>query len=67
VRADRLRAVRDQAAERLRLDRGFLMPRWQLEKIAAAHPTTLDELAALDTVRRWQIEALGDDLLNALN
>ncbi len=66
ARVDRLKAVRDRASERLALDRGFLMPRWQLEEIAAANPTTLDEIAAVDSMRRWQIEALGDELLDTL-
>jgi ribonuclease D len=66
-RTDRLKAVRDTAAERLGLDRGFLMPRTQLEAIARARPRTEEELIALDGVRRWQVEALGDDLLRTLN
>lgn len=66
-RADRLKAVRDRAAERLELDRGFLMPRSQLEEIARSNPASRDELAALESVRQWQLEALGDELLAALN
>lgn len=66
-RADRLKAVRDAAAERLELDRGFLMPRWQLEAIARARPEDVEALASLEHVRRWQMEALGSGLLDALN
>jgi ribonuclease D len=66
-RADSLKAVRDRGSERLGLDRGFLMPRAQLEQIARARPTTEDELAAVDGIRRWQIEALGEELLKTLN
>lgn len=65
-RVDRLKPVRDQAAKRLDLDKGFLMPRSQLEEIARARPSDLDELAALEGVRQWQIEALGDGLIEAL-
>jgi ribonuclease D len=65
-RVDRLKPVRDRAAERLDLDKGFLMPRSQLEGIARARPSDLDELAAVDGVRRWQIEALGEKLIQAL-
>lgn len=65
-RADRLKEVRDAAADRLELDRGFLMARWQLEEIARAEPRSLEELAAIESVRQWQIEALGSGLLDAL-
>lgn len=66
-RVDRLKAVRDDAADRLGLDRGFLMPRAQLEIIARERPGDLEELADIDGVRAWQVEALGSGLLAALN
>jgi ribonuclease D len=64
--AERLKGTRDKAADRLELDRGFLMPRHQLESIVRARPRTLEELAAVGDVRRWQVEALGESLLKAL-
>lgn len=67
TRVDRLKPVRDRIAERLDLDRGFLMPRSQLEDIARARPTSLDELEAMDGIRRWQVEVMGEGLLKALN
>lgn len=63
---DRLRAVRDKAAEALALDRGFLMPRQQLEDLARAQPRTREALATIPEMRNWQIEALGDALLEVL-
>ncbi|MDX1674799.1 MAG: HRDC domain-containing protein, partial [Longimicrobiales bacterium] len=66
-RVDRLKPVRDQAAKRLELDKGFLMPRSQLEDIARARPSSLEELAAVDGVRQWQVDALGQGLIDALN
>lgn len=65
-RVDRLKPVRDRAAERLGLDKGFLMPRSQLEDVARAKPSNLEELAIVDGMRRWQIEALGERLIEAL-
>jgi ribonuclease D len=65
ARADRLRAVRDRAAERLQLDSGFLMPRATLEAIARETPATEAELLAVEGVRKWQVEALGSALLKA--
>lgn len=66
ARVDRLKAIRDRRAEALGLDRGFLMPRWQLEAVAREQPETPAELAALPDVRKWQVEALGVPLLDAL-
>ncbi len=66
-RVAQLKTVRDEAAEGLDLDRGFLMPRSQLEAVARAMPSDTDALAGVDGVRRWQVEALGDGLLSALS
>jgi ribonuclease D len=65
-RVERLKRVRDAAAESLALDRGFLMPRQQLEAIARQRPATTEQLLEVPDMRRWQIEALGSQLLNAL-
>lgn len=66
ARADRLKAVRDQVADQLDLDRGFLMPRNQIEEVARLNPSTQAELEQIEGFRKWQIEALGGDLLGAL-
>jgi ribonuclease D len=65
-RANRLRRVRTETAEALELDPGFLMARAMLEEIARRNPSSLDELAEIPEVRRWQVEALGEPLLGAL-
>jgi ribonuclease D len=65
-RVDRLKDVRDRVADALGLDRGFLMPRQQLEDIARQAPRDLDELRASGDVREWQIAAAGEELLSAL-
>ncbi|MGH7463864.1 MAG: ribonuclease D [Longimicrobiales bacterium] len=66
ARVERLKSVRDAAAESLGLDRGFLMPRQQLEGIARQRPGTEAELMHVPDMRRWQIEALGTQLVAAL-
>jgi len=63
---ERLRGARDKVAEELGLDRGFLMPRAQLEEVARARPGSAAELEAIPGIRRWQVEALGDRILAAL-
>ncbi len=66
ARAERIRSVRDAAAERLGLERGFLLPKWLIERIAQAAPRGREELLAVPEVRRWQVQALGEPLLEAL-
>jgi ribonuclease D len=63
---EKLKAARDQAADRLGLDRGFLMPRQLLEAVARERPRTQDQLQAIPGVRRWQAEATADEILGAL-
>ena len=66
ARVDKLRAARDRVAEQLKLDRGFLMPRQQLEDIARERPRNAEQLLRVRDIRKWQVEALGDAILRAL-
>lgn len=63
---ERLKAARDIAADELGLDRGFLMPRAQLEEVGRERPRTLEALERIPGLRRWQVEALGERLLAVL-
>lgn len=63
---ERLRRARDRVAEQLGLDRGFLMPRQQLEEVARRRPATSRELKQVSEMRDWQVEAVGTALLAAL-
>lgn len=63
---NRLRAVRNHAAEALHMDPGVLCGRPTLEAIAAAAPSSKAALWEVPGVRQWQVEALGDALLEAL-
>jgi ribonuclease D len=65
-RVNALRAAREEAAQRLGLDPGFLCAREKLEAIARKKPKTLEELAEVPDLRRWQIEVLGPAFLKAL-
>jgi len=66
ARLDRLKAVRNAIAEELPLAPGVLCPNAILEAIARQEPTSVDQLAALPEMRRWQREVLGHRLLAAL-
>jgi len=66
ARAERLRDVRNRVAAELDLDAGFLISRALLDEIARQNPRSLEELGAIPDVRRWQVEALGAELLRAI-
>ena len=65
-RAERLRDARARVAEELDLDPGFLISRAQLDEIARRNPHDLEELLQVPDFRRWQAEALGEAILQAL-
>jgi ribonuclease D len=66
ARTERVKAVRNRRAEALDLDPGFLMGRALLEEVARHMPASREALLAVPGVRRWQVEALGDELLRAV-
>lgn len=66
ARVARLRTVRDAVATRLELEPGVLCSRERLESIARRKPSTLDELAEIPELRRWQVTVLGAELLDVL-
>ncbi len=60
-----LRRVRDDLAEGLGLDPGFLAPRWALEAVAQQRPTDFEAwLSCLR--RRWRVELLREPLSEVL-
>src|SRR2546427_7090763 len=68
ARVERLKAVRNRAAAELALDPGVLCGRSILEAVARAQPPPNNRagLARIGELRRWQIEAFGDALLETL-
>jgi len=68
ARVERLKAARNRAAAALALDPGVLCGRSILEAVARAQPRPNDRagLARIGELRRWQIEAFGDTLLETL-
>jgi ribonuclease D len=65
-RVARLKAVRDATATRLELDPGVLCSRERLENIARSGAKTIEELASVPDLRRWQIQEMGAGLIAAL-
>jgi ribonuclease D len=66
ARVERLKAARNVAAARLDLAPGVVCPNGTLEAIARAAPDSLEALGAVPMVRKWQVEAIGEELLGAL-
>lgn len=65
-RVELLKAARNRVATELGLDAGVLCGRTTLEAVVRARPTDRAGLAKVDGLRRWQIDVLGDALLEAL-
>ena len=63
---EQLKAARNARADELGLDRGALISNATLLAIALHAPTSLEALAAVDGMRRWQAEAVGPHLLRGL-
>lgn len=66
ARVERLKAVRNRVAATLGVDPGVLCGRTTLEAVARAAPKDRADLAQVSELRRWQIDVLGDALLEAL-
>jgi len=62
-----LLAWRSEAAPRLGLDPGLLLPRRLIERLAEAAPANSTALEAVDGMRRWRAGALGQEILAALH
>jgi ribonuclease D len=65
-RVSAIRAVRDAAAARLDMDTGVLFPREKMEAVARANPKSIEDLATIPDLRKWQVEVLGQGMLDAL-
>jgi ribonuclease D len=64
--AEKLKVARNKKAEAVGLDRGTLLPNAAITAIAMEAPRDLDGLTRIDGVRRWQLEVVGDELLQVL-
>ena len=64
--ANRLKAVRNEGAVTLGIDRGVLRSNTVILEIAQVNPSSVEELAGVPGVRRWQSETLADRFLGVL-
>jgi ribonuclease D len=65
ARLERLKAARNRLATELDLAPGVLCPNGTLEAIARTNPASLEALAMLPELRRWQLREIGEQLLAA--
>jgi ribonuclease D len=61
-----LLAWRSEAAPRLGLDPGLVLPRRLIERLADAAPADATALGVVEGIRRWRVGALGSEILAAL-
>lgn len=66
ARVSALKTARDAAAKRLALDPGVLCSRDRLEAVARRNPSSVEEVAGVPELRRWQVEELAADFVHAL-
>lgn len=66
ARVTRLKSARDRRAVELEMDPGVLCPRERLEAVARRNPKSVDDLLEVTEVRKWQVEVLGQDFVDAL-
>jgi ribonuclease D len=66
ARVDRLKIARNALALQYDLAPGVLCPNGTLEAIARLNPTTVEELAGVPGLRRWQLREFGAGLLTAV-
>ena len=66
ARLERLKAARNAMAMNYDIAPGVLCPNGTLEAIARANPSTLEQLAEVPELRRWQLAEFGGALLAGL-
>jgi ribonuclease D len=66
ARVSALKTARDAAAKRLQLDPGVLCSRDRLEAVARRNPATVEEVAEVNELRRWQVAELAEAFVDAL-
>ncbi len=63
----RLRQWRERFSSGLQLSPGLIAPNWLLERISEQQPEDLEQLAAIQGIRHWQIGLWGKEMLEILS
>ena len=62
-----LKEWRKAATAKVGLELSLVIPQRLIDKIAEANPASLGDLSAIDGLRRWRVEAFGDEWLRAIH
>ena len=65
-RIERLKKMREKLSLAMDMEPGLLLNNTAIEGIAVKNPGTCEELLEIDPIRRWQVEAMGEDILSTL-
>ena len=65
-RIERLKKMREKLSLSMDMEPGLLLNNSAIEGIAVKNPSNNEELLKIDFIRRWQVEAMGDDILSTL-
>jgi ribonuclease D len=66
-RIKQLKKMRAKRGEELIMEQGFLINNALITTISIKNPLTKKGLESVELIRKWQIEALSDDILEVLN
>ncbi|HQZ18969.1 MAG TPA: HRDC domain-containing protein, partial [Vicinamibacteria bacterium] len=61
-----LKEWRKAAAARIGLELSLVIPQRLIDKIAEANPGSIEDLSAIEGLRRWRVEAFGGEILRAI-
>ena len=65
-RVSALKDWRKAASARVGLELSLVIPQRLIDKIADQNPRTLDELQAIEGLRKWRVEAFGEEILKLI-
>ena len=66
ARIERLKKMREKLSISMDMEPGLLLNNAAIEIIAVKNPGTGEELLKIDSIRHWQVEAMGEDILSTL-
>ena len=66
-RIDALKKMREAASQALAMEPGFLINNNMIAAVAADKPTSQEDLLQISGMRNWQVEALGDRIMDTLS
>jgi ribonuclease D len=61
-----LKEWRKTAATRMGLELSLILPQRLIDKVADADPGSHEELLAIEGLRRWRVEAFGEEILRLM-